>query len=171
MKKYILPVIAAVVVIVAAVVLIVVPKSGSTEQENDLKTSSAANAAAQTSDDQVEILSSQLSEDQISLFSVADNSKVELIAIKGADNKAKVALATCQSCNGSPGAYYTQNGNQLQCNNCGLTFPLTVIGEEGSGCHPIMLDDTKVTETSDGVSIDKEYLLSLEPLFKNVADH
>lgn len=171
MKKYILPIVAAVVVIIAAVVLIVVPKSGSTVWENETKSNLAANNAAQTSDDHVEILASQLSEDKISLFSVADNSKVELIAIKGADGKAKVALATCQSCNGSPGAYYTQKGNELQCNNCGLTFPLSVIGEEGSGCHPIMLDDTKVTETSDGILIDREYLLSLEPLFKNVAEH
>ena len=171
MRKYILPVIAAIVVIVAAVVLIVVPKSGSTEQANDPKTDSAAGTVAQASDDHVEILASQLSEDQISLFRVADDSRVELIAIKGADGKAKVALATCQSCNGSPGAYYTQSGDQLQCNNCGLTFPLSVIGEESSGCHPIMPDGTKVTETSDGVSIDKEYLLSLEPLFENVAEH
>lgn len=163
--------IAAVVVIIAAVVLIVVPKSGSTEQTNDAKNNSVANTVAQTSDDGLEILASQLSEDQISLFRVADDSKVELVAIKGSDGKAKVALATCQSCNGSPGAYYTQSGNLLRCNNCGLTFPLTVIGEEGSGCHPIMLDSTKVTEISDGVSVDKEYLLSFEPLFENVTEH
>ena len=160
MKKYILPIIAVVVVIIAAVVLIVVPKSGSTEQANDPKIDSAANTVAKASDDHVEILASQLSEDKISLFSVADDSKVELIA-----------FATCQSCNGSPGAYYTQSGDLLQCNNCGLTCPLSVIGEDGSGCHPIMLDDTKVKEIDDVVSIDKAYLLSLESLFKNVAEH
>ena len=171
MKKYILPIIAVVVVIIAAVVLIVVPKSGSTEQANDPKIDSAANTVAKASDDHVEILASQLSEDKISLFSVADDSKVELIAIKGADSKARVAFATCQSCNGSPGAYYTQSGDLLQCNSCGLTFPLSVIGEDGSGCHPIMLDDTKVKEIDDVVSIDKAYLLSLESLFKNVAEH
>lgn len=171
MKKFILPVIAAVVVIVAAVILIAVPKSGSTVQTDEPKTDAVLSTVAQETPDSVDILNSQLSEDKMSLFRVSDDSKVELIAIKGADGKAKVALATCQSCNGSPGAYYTQSSDLLQCNNCGLTFPLSVIGVDGTGCHPIMLDETKLTETDGGVSIDKEYLLSLEPLFTNVAEH
>lgn len=171
MKKFILPAIAAVVVIIAAVVLIFVPKGQKDDAKKDLSADTAVNTAAEQSGDGIEITASQLREDKISLFRVSNSSKVELVAIKGADGKAKVALATCQSCNGSPGAYYTQKGNELQCNNCGLTFPLSVIGEDGSGCHPIKLDQTKVTETDGGVLIDKAYLLSLEPLFANVAEH
>ena len=168
MKKNVLPLIAALAVIAAAVVLIAVPKGGSAEPA---ASPAAAESVVLTPGETVDIRASQLSGDRISLFRVSDESKVELIAIQGADGRAKVALATCQSCNGSPRAYYSQTGDQLQCNNCGLTFPLSVIGEEGSGCHPIMLDETKVTETDDGVSIDRAYLLSLEPLFAQVAEH
>lgn len=160
MKKFILPITAAIIVIAAAVILIAVPKGGSSD-----------NQTLQSDDGRVYIQASELSEDKITLLKVAEDSKVELVAIKDAQGTLRVALGTCQSCNGSPGAYYSQNGDLLQCNNCGLTFPLSIIGADGRGCHPIMLDESQIAETSTGISIDREYLLGFEALFANVAEH
>ena len=72
---------------------------------------------------------------------------------------------------GSPGAYYTQNGDMLQCNNCGLTFPLSIIGVDGAGCHPIMIDEKAVQRTGDGLVIDSAAITPYEPLFATVAEH
>ncbi|MBR2289073.1 MAG: DUF2318 domain-containing protein [Clostridia bacterium] len=83
----------------------------------------------------------------------------------------KCLFGTCWSCNGSPYAYYNQSGKLLQCNNCGLTFSLDVIGRDGTGCHPIMIDESGVTETDTGIVIDKDVLIANEKLFSNIVAH
>ena len=109
--------------------------------------------------------------DKVAFFRVAEDSGIELLARIGEDGGVKVALGTCQSCNGSPGAYYTQEGNLLKCNNCGLTFPLSVLDSLGGGCHPIMIDPSIIRETQDGVVLDASALLQYEYLFEKVAAH
>lgn len=159
MKKYLLPAVAAAVVVLALAVVLIVPGQAGKKES--------------TGEDEGKLLisASELSDTEMSVIKLAD-SKAELIAIKGADGSAKVALGTCQSCNGSPGAYYTQNGDNLQCNNCGLTFPLSIIGENGAGCHPIMLTNDVLTYTDDGAVVDIAALKAgYGRLFLNVAEH
>ena len=95
----------------------------------------------------------------------------ELIATLDDSGAVQAALGTCQSCNGSPGAYYTQEGDLLQCNNCGLTFPLSVIGTSGSGCHPILIDEAAIQRSTDGIVIDGAAIALYEPLFATVREH
>ena len=163
MKKYALPALAAALVIVAAVVIFAVPRGDTTETDGGY--------AARNESGDVVISASELSENQISFYKLAEGSKIELIAIRGADGAAYAALGTCQSCNGSPNAYYTQNGEVLQCNNCGLTFPLSIIGTSGAGCHPILMDDSAVERNGGDLVIDAELLSVYEPLFTRVAEH
>ena len=122
-------------------------------------------------DGNVVIYADELSEDEVSFIKVSEDSRIELLAKKDAQGNAKVALGTCQSCNGSPGAYYTQVGNELQCNNCGLTFPISVVEEAGGGCHPIMIDEAGIEYTDDGLIIDMSVLAQYENLFTKVAEH
>lgn len=109
--------------------------------------------------------------DQVSFIRPVSGSRIELLARLGDDGKVKAALGTCQSCNGSPMAYYTQVGDLLRCNNCGQTFPLSVLDTPGGGCHPIMIDAAVLTETGDGLLVDTDLLGQYEPLFSRVAEH
>ena len=117
------------------------------------------------------IRADSLRTDQVSFIRPLEGSRIELLARLGDDGKVKAALGTCQSCNGSPMAYYTQVGDLLRCNNCGQTFPLSVLDTPGGGCHPIMIDAAVLTETGDGLLVDTALLEQYESLFSRVADH
>ena len=117
------------------------------------------------------ITAESLKTDQISFIRPSKDSKLELLARKGDDGKVKLALGTCQSCNGSPKAYYTQGGELLKCNNCGQTFPISVVDHPGGGCHPIMIDEKLIKEIEGGIQLNMDELKIYEPLFLRVAEH
>lgn len=160
-KKWILPAIAGAVVIIALAVIFLVPKKN---EEPGLY-------ADQDRNGNIVIRAKNLSHDQVSFIRIAAESKIELLARIGDDGKVKAALGTCQSCNGSPYAYYTQEGDELICNNCGLHFPLSVIDEPGSGCHPISISPSIISETNEGIVLNKEALMQYEGLFTKITDH
>ncbi|MBQ9327885.1 MAG: DUF2318 domain-containing protein [Solobacterium sp.] len=191
MKKYILPLIAGIVVIAAIAVVLFVP------DEREAVVETAPNTSLETASEAVPELSSptvseqgvhllnavfneegnleihkeDLSADTLSVIRLGDDSKIELVAVLDSNGEIQYALGTCQSCNGSPRAYYTQNGDMLQCNNCGLTFDLSIIGTDGSGCHPIGVNDLTIARTDDIVTLSTENLRSYEPLFANLEAH
>lgn len=171
MKKSILPIVAVAAVVIAIIVLVAVPKGGN-----------AAGSAADASNDiisvetsgDLRIDASELSSKDVSFIKIADfaeGSRIELLARIGDDGQPKIALGTCQSCNGSPGAYYTMEGNSLKCNNCGLTFPLNILDGEGGGCHPIKVDEIITDVDKEGITLDLDALLKYEALFDKVAEH
>ena len=158
-KKWILPTAAVAAVAAALLVVALVPgkKTG-------------AGAPVQE-DGKLIIQESSLSSDQVSFIRIGEDSRIELLARIGDDGHIKVALGTCQSCKGSPWAYYTQKDNLLMCNNCGLTFALSVLDAPGGGCHPITLDSSIVKEGEGHVEISLDALLPYESLFAKVASH
>lgn len=162
MKKWILPGIAALAAVIAIAVTVALPAG-------DRTTDSAY--AEQDGDGNVVIRKSALSADQVSFIRIAEDSNIELLARLGDDGGISVALGTCQSCNGSPRAYYTQEGDVLKCNNCGLTFPLAVLDAPGGGCHPLMFSSAFVQESEGEIRLNLEALLQCEPLLEKVAAH
>lgn len=158
-KKWILPIAAAVAA--AGALLVIAPVPGKRTGAD----------TRMHKDGNLVIQESSLSSDKVSFIRIDEDSKIELLARIGDDGRIKVALGTCQSCNGSPQAYYTQKGNQLMCNNCGLTFPLSVLDAPGGGCHPITLDSSIVKEAEGQVELSLEALLRYESLFEKVASH
>ncbi len=165
MKKYVLPILAVSVAAIAIAVSVIQPQSKS-QQQSAAKTETTVDANGDYF-----ISTANLSSDTVSFIRPDENSKVELLARIGDDGAPKLALATCQSCNGAPGAYYTQEGDVLRCNNCGLTFPLSVVDEPGGGCHPMILSDNAYTVEEDGILLKKIVVTSTESLFEKVADH
>ena len=160
-NRWILPCIAAVLALAAVLIYFLQP--------NEEPATQAAVQTAGTGN--IVIEASDLSADKISFFRIGGDSKIELLARIGDDGEIKAVLGTCQSCNGSPGAYYTQQGNTLRCNNCGLTFPLSVIDAPGGGCHPIMIDPSLITRSDGCIEIDRTGLSVYESLFEKVAPH
>lgn len=67
---------------------------------------------------------------------------MQLIAVRDGDS-ARLALNTCQSCGGSPYAWFEYLGDDvLQCQNCGLTFPLSTVGTTAAnGCNPVTVTE------------------------------
>lgn len=170
MKNKTLPIIAVSIVVIAILIVIFIPKEGSNSINRNAPKSTSI-LANLDEEGNVIINKDSLSKDKITFLKYSDNSKIELIAILGENDQINVAFGTCQSCNGSPQAYYTQSGKLLKCNNCGLTFPLDVIGTDGTGCHPILIDEAGITETENGIKISKDVLMKNESLFSKVAAH
>lgn len=165
--QWLLPLIAGIMAALALIVVIFIPKDA--DKAGGKKAS--GNNAAEIREEDMVIYADRLSSDQVSFIRVSENSRIELLARLGDDGTAKAALGTCQSCNGSPGAYYTQEGDKLKCNNCGLTFPTSVLDSPGGGCHPIMLKEEIVRYEGNDLVIDLNGLSANEELFSRVADH
>ena len=175
--KWLLPSIAGIMVVLALVVVLFIPKdgnkgNGAASAGDDPGTSAQDKiAVAEISEGKLVIYADRLSSDQVSFIRISEDSHIELLARLGDDGTVKAALGTCQSCNGSPGAYYTQESDNLKCNNCGLTFPISVLDSPGGGCHPIMLDNQIVHYEGNNLVIDLNGLSAYEVLFSKVADH
>ena len=43
---------------------------------------------------------------------------IGLLAVRDSKGNIKVVINTCQSCEGSPSAYFVQIGDEIQCQNC-----------------------------------------------------
>ena len=167
-KRFLLPLAAGIMVALALIVVVFIPKG----VDKPGGTKASGNAVAETDGEgNLVIYADRLSSDQVSFIRISEDSRIELLARLGDDGMVKAALGTCQSCNGSPGAYYTQEGNELRCNNCGLTFPISVLDSPGGGCHPIMPGEEIVRYEGSDLAIDLDGLSSYEDLFSRVADH
>lgn len=180
LKKMILPLAAGMMAVLALIVVLFVPKD--TDKGNNSASvigKNEAGASAQTTGNAAEIneegnlviYADRLSSEQISFIRTSENSRIELLARLGDDGTVRAALGTCQSCNGSPRAFYTQEGRELKCNNCGLTFPISVLDSPGGGCHPIMLNEEIMQFEGNNLVIDLEGLSGYEYLFSKIADH
>ena len=182
-KKWAIPLAVLVIVVGIVIAVFAIPKNGDEENAPAISTPYESTTRLETGGTQTAVLASRdevgnialsaadLSSDTVTFLRIAQDRKVELLARAGDDGGVEVALGTCQSCNGSPDAYYTQVDDMLQCAKCGMTLPLSAIGEPSEGCHPIAITPDAIQQTDDGVTIDIQTLLGYENLFETVADH
>ncbi|MGX8706386.1 MAG: Fe-S-containing protein [bacterium] len=96
-----------------------------------------------------------------------DGTAMQLIARKDDAGTVRLAFNTCQSCGGSPYAWFEELGNgNLQCQNCGLTFPLDTVGtEKAAGCNPVTITD--FTVEGDTVTVSEALLKANVERFAN----
>ena len=75
-------------------------------------------------------------------------------------------MNTCQSCGGSPYAYFVQVGDKIQCQNCGNLFNIDDLDSlTPDGCNPIGIEKR---EDIDGIIIiGTEQLKKLKDKFEN----
>lgn len=90
---------------------------------------------------------------------------IEVILVKDTSGNIRCAFNTCQVCQGSPKAYYEQQGEAFVCQNCGNVFSVDQIGEEKGGCNPVPVEDVKMTDET--VTISNEALQSAYDDFAN----
>ena len=92
---------------------------------------------------------------------------MQLIALKDAGGNPRLAFNTCQSCGGSPYAWFEYIGDDtLQCQNCGLTFSTETVGTtKAAGCNPVTITDFSVS--GDTVTVPASVLAANADRFSN----
>jgi uncharacterized membrane protein len=93
------------------------------------------------------------------------STNMEVLAVKASDGSIRTAFNTCQVCNGSPKAYYKQEGDILICQNCGNQFSMDMIEEQRGGCNPVPIDKVNKTDDGTNIVISKDYIGQNASLF------
>ena len=96
-----------------------------------------------------------------------EGTAMQLIARKDDTGAVRLAFNTCQSCGGSPYAWFEYLGNgTLQCQNCGLVFPLDSVGTtRAAGCNPVTV--TEFSVDGDTVTVPQSVLAENAKRFAN----
>ena len=105
--------------------------------------------------------------EEVSYYSYEyDGVIIGLLAVKDENDNFHIVINTCQSCGGSPYAYFVQVENKIQCQNCGNTFLITELDNlETDGCNPIGIE--KLEEQEDKFIIDHEEIEQYKDKFEN----
>ncbi len=92
--------------------------------------------------------------------------KLEVIAVKASDGTVRTALNTCQVCYDSGRGFYTQQGNELICNNCGNRFKIDQIEKQKFGCNPIPIFQEDKTDNGKYIIISRNFLAQNTDYFR-----
>lgn len=91
---------------------------------------------------------------------------IGLLAVRDSSDNVKVVINTCQSCGGSPYAYFVQVGNDIECQNCGNHFAIDALDNlVPDGCNPIGIEER--TDIDGQIIIGTEQLKNLKDKFEN----
>ncbi|MFH1393974.1 MAG: Fe-S-containing protein [Candidatus Micrarchaeota archaeon] len=92
-------------------------------------------------DDYVKIPISELSSTIKHYTYQHDESEVRYMAVLGSDGQPRIAFDACEVC-WRAGKGYSQSGDSVTCNNCGLKFRIDELGEKnkGAGCWPAHIE-------------------------------
>jgi len=90
---------------------------------------------------------------------------MEVLAVKASDGTIRTAFNTCQVCNGSPKAYYKQQGDVVVCQNCGNKFKMDMIEQQRGGCNPVPIMKDQKTDDGTNITISKDVIEKNKDLF------
>ena len=160
-QKNPLPIVAAAVVVVAAAVMLVpklLPRDAVPES-----------AGASLSDDgsAVVIDSAALGAEASFYDYDAEGTTVELFAVRASDGSVRLALNTCQVCNGSPYAYFVQEGDYFICQNCRNRFASAQVGLVSGGCNPVPITEADYDLQDGTILVSAEFLEANAARFTN----
>ncbi len=143
--------IAAIVVVVAALLIINGNKGN--------------NAGSVPEGSDVVITKSDITETVTFIPTKVGKTNMEIMAVKASDGTIRTAFNTCQVCNGSPRAYYKQDGDMVICQNCGNQFSMDMIEEQRGGCNPVPIMEDEKIDGSDTITIPKDVIAQNKGLF------
>ena len=161
-KKNFLPA-AAIVMVVAAAVVTLAPRL----LPKDVKPDTEENVQQVAHGENVVIEVSALSGSASFYDYDAEGVTVELFAVKASDGTARLALNTCQVCNGSPYAYFVQEGDTFICQNCKNRFASTQVGVVSGGCNPIPITETDYAVQDGSIVVSSALLDGFAARFTN----
>lgn len=153
--------IAAVVVLIAALSVTILPKlfdKGNNSDAAEALTPSGSDLTVRTEEIRTEA----------SFFDYdADGITVQVLAVRASDDTVRLALNTCQVCNGSPYAYFVQDGNDFVCQNCHNRFSSTDVGKVSGGCNPVPIMAEVYKEENGALVIPVSFLEQNADRFEN----
>lgn len=95
----------------------------------------------------------------------ANGTRLEVLAVKAGDGTIRTAFNTCQVCNGSPRAYYEQEGDVLVCQNCGNRFKPDMVEQQRGGCNPVPIMKDEKKDDGTNIIIPKELIVKNKDMF------
>ncbi|HEX3028294.1 MAG TPA: DUF2318 domain-containing protein [Clostridia bacterium] len=95
----------------------------------------------------------------------ANGTKLEILAVKAGDGSIRTAFNTCQVCNGSPRAYYKQEGDVLVCQNCGNRFKMDMVEQQRGGCNPVPIMQGEKKDDGTNIVIPEKLIVNNKDLF------
>ncbi|MCD7841457.1 MAG: DUF2318 domain-containing protein [Lachnospiraceae bacterium] len=160
----VLPLIAGVVVVAAVAAVAVSRLGGSSGKE---QTASNASSSDALTNGAVVIDTGEIGETASYYDYDADGTTVEVLAVTASDGSVRLALNTCQVCQGSPYAYFVQEGDSFICQNCGNAFSRDDIGLEAGGCNPVPVTEDNYEESDGLITISSDFLDEYKDSFAN----
>lgn len=159
---------ALVIVVVTGAALFFTSDKGTADNEttDNTETDKVSAVNATNEDGDVVFQISDITEEATFYETDVNGTTVGLFAVKASDGTIRTALNTCQVCNGSPYAYFEQQDDKFQCQNCGNIFPLDMIAQERGGCNPVPITEEERTESDTEIIIPAELLEENAARFK-----
>ncbi len=162
----------AVAVLAVTIVFLTSKNNPAANPGNDSPTStaasgSAAKEAALNEKGDVVINIADITDEATFYEYDADGTTMGIFAVKASDGTIRTALNTCQVCNGSPYAFFEQQGDSFQCQNCGNLFSKDMIEQERGGCNPVPITEEEKTESDTQIVIPSKYLEENKDIFAN----
>jgi uncharacterized membrane protein len=104
---------------------------------------SGATAAAGSDGEELRIPIAELADGRAKFYtySLAGGKQVKLFAVKSSDGVLRTAFDACDVCYEAKRGY-TQQGDEMVCNECGRTFPVIKVNTVSGGCNPAPLTRT-----------------------------
>lgn len=164
-QRNLLPLIAAVVVI-AAVIVTLMPKNDENRNISALESQPSESTPAASGDDLL-IQTGEIGTEASYFNYDANGTTVQVFAVEASDGTIRLALNTCQVCNGSPYAYFEQEGDTFICQNCKNRFASTEVGIASGGCRPVPITEEIYTEQDGVITVPASFLDESASLFKN----
>lgn len=164
-QRNLLPLVAAVVIIAAVAVTLMpqLPKGKNTETPQ----TQALQSTPSTGAGDLLIQADKIGTEASYFDYDAGGTTVQVFAVQASDGTIRLALNTCQVCNGSPYAYFTQDGNWFICQNCGNRFASTQIGIASGGCRPVPITEDIYAEQDGIITVPAFFLEENAALFQN----
>ncbi|MCD8020418.1 MAG: Fe-S-containing protein [Clostridiales bacterium] len=163
--------------VIATVAIVMVGCSSGTEPEAELEevqenassteTEDIQENTSSTADGGIEIIVEDISTQASYYDTEIDGINVEIFAVLASDGTVRLAMNTCQVCNGSPYAYFEQDGNDFVCQNCGNHFSSDEIGLTSGGCNPVPITEDDYTEENGIITVSESFLEENAPRFSN----
>lgn len=148
-KHGVLPVLAGIVLLATVAVTLLPGKSGGDSTEAGTPLSSGSDLVIRA--EEIGAEASYFDYD-------ADGTTVQVLAVRATDDTVRLALNTCQVCNGSPYAYFVQEGDDFVCQNCHNRFSSTDVGRVSGGCNPVPITAEDRTEKDGTITVLSSFL-------------
>lgn len=118
-----------------------------------------------SSDGDLLINKSEISEIAVFIPYSAEGVKMEAIAVKAPDGTVRTALNTCQVCYNSGYGYYVQEDDELVCQNCGNRFKISQVEKIKGGCNPVPIMNEDKSDNGTTIVIPATYMMEHRDLF------